>query len=135
LRFAAFAALHIANRQTRPPPRSQAPEPVRKDGIRPWQLLASCALTAGLSWKSTGGLARRQEHYMMTKWIAAFAALSLAASPAMAQAERTAAPVEKADALSGGSGIAIAWIMAALAIVAAIVAATDDDDIVLPHSP
>jgi hypothetical protein len=72
---------------------------------------------------------------MMTKWIAAFAALSLAASPAMAQAERTAAPVEKADALSGGSGIAIAWIMAALAIVAAIVAATDDDDIVLPHSP
>jgi hypothetical protein len=73
---------------------------------------------------------------MMRKWIAAVAAASLAATPAMAQAaDRATAPVKAHDNINGGSGIWIAWVMAALVVVAAIVAATHEDDTVLPHSP
>lgn len=63
---------------------------------------------------------------MMTKWIAALAALSLAATPAVAQPGRTSAPVEQTESLGGGIGLA--WIAAALMVVAAIVILTGDDD-------
>ena len=51
----------------------------------------------------------------MTKWIAALAAVSLAAAPAAAQASRAAAPVEDAETLTGGA--TIAWIMAAIMVM------------------
>lgn len=70
----------------------------------------------------------------MTKWIAALAAVSLAAAPAAAQASRTAAPVEDAETLTGGA--TIAWIMAAIMVVGAVLILTDDDDNGdLPTSP
>jgi len=67
----------------------------------------------------------------MTKWTAALAAASLAAAPAAAQPIRTAAPVEEAESLRGGN--AIAWIMAAIMVVGAILILTEDDD--APRSP
>ena len=70
---------------------------------------------------------------MMTKWIAALAAISMASAPGAAQASRTAAPVEESDALGGGSGAA--WIIAAAMVIAAILILTDDDDVDLPTSP
>jgi hypothetical protein len=70
---------------------------------------------------------------MMTKWIAALAALSLAATPAAAQVDRAAAPVEEAESLAGGLGVA--WIAAALMVVAAIVILTNDDEGDFPVSP
>ena len=69
----------------------------------------------------------------MTKWIAALAAVSLAAAPAAAQASRTAAPVGETETLTGGA--TIAWIIAALMVVGAILIITDDDDSDLPTSP
>ena len=69
----------------------------------------------------------------MTKLIAALAAVSLAAAPAAAQASRTAAPVGETEALTGGA--TIAWIIAALMVVGAILIITDDDDSDLPTSP
>ena len=64
------------------------------------------------------------------------AVLTSLATPAMAQeADRATAPVKAHDNINGGSGIWIAWVMAALVVVAAIVAATHEDDTVLPHSP
>jgi hypothetical protein len=72
---------------------------------------------------------------MMTKWIAALAAVSLAATPAAAQASRTAAPVEDTASLTG-SGATIAWIMAAIMVIGAILIITqDDDDDEAPSSP
>ena len=69
----------------------------------------------------------------MIKWIAALAAVSLAATPAAAQATRAAAPVENAEALTGG--IWIAWVMAALVAIAAVLIITDDNESDLPTSP
>ena len=62
----------------------------------------------------------------MTKWIAALAAVSLAAAPAAAQASRTAAPVEDAESLTGGA--TIAWIMAAIMAIGAVLIITEDND-------
>ncbi len=65
--------------------------------------------------------------------VAATAALSLAASPAIAQsavsADRASAPVEGESKMAGGSGVVIA-ILAAAAVIAGIVIAVDggDDD-------
>lgn len=58
---------------------------------------------------------------------AATAVVSLAASPAIAEASfaRTSAPVEGESELEGGSGILIA-VLAAAAIIAGIVIAADD---------
>lgn len=70
----------------------------------------------------------------MIKWIAALAAVSLAAAPAAAQASRTAAPV--GDSESQVQGATIAWIMAAIMVIGAILIITDDDDESdLPSSP
>lgn len=69
----------------------------------------------------------------MIKWIAALAAVSLAAAPLAAQANRTAAPVEDAESLTGG--VWIAWVMAALVAIAAVLVITDDDETDLPTSP
>jgi len=70
----------------------------------------------------------------MTKWIAALAAVTLAASPAAAQASRAAAPVEDAESLTGGT--TIAWIFAAIMVIGAIIILTqDDDENDLPSSP
>lgn len=65
--------------------------------------------------------------------VAATAALSLAASPAIAQsavsADRASAPVEGESKLNGGSSVVLA-ILAAAAVIAGIVIAVDggDDD-------
>ena len=71
----------------------------------------------------------------MTKWIAALAAVTLATAPAAAQASRAAAPVEDAESLT--SGATIAWIMAAIMVIGAILIITNDDDDEndLPSSP
>lgn len=69
----------------------------------------------------------------MTKWIAALAAVSLAAAPAAAQATRTAASVDDTESLTGGA--TIAWIMAAIMAIGAVLIITDDDDSDLPSSP
>ena len=70
----------------------------------------------------------------MIKWIAALAAVSLAAAPAAAQASRTAAPVGEAE--SQVQGATIAWIMAVIMVIGAILIITDDDDESnLPSSP
>jgi len=71
----------------------------------------------------------------MTKWIAAIAAASLAATPALAESTRQAAPIEDSDALAGGGGIAVAWAMAAVLVVGVILALVDDDDNDFPVSP
>ena len=67
--------------------------------------------------------------------VAATAALSLAATPAIAEAafDRAAAPVKGENDLEGGSGIIIA-VLAAAAVIAGIIIATDDgnDDPVSP---
>ena len=71
--------------------------------------------------------------------LAATAAVSLAASPALAQsanADRAAAPVADANELgddAGGAGIILA-ILAAAAIIAGIIIAGDNEDDV-PTSP
>jgi len=57
---------------------------------------------------------------------AATAAVALAASPAMAQAERTAAPASQKDEL-GGPSIILA-ILAVAAIIAGIIIAVDSGD-------
>lgn len=61
--------------------------------------------------------------------VAATAALSLAATPAIAEAafDRAAAPVEGESELEGGSGIILA-ILAAAAVIAGIIIAADGDD-------
>ncbi|QFT77035.1 hypothetical protein [Erythrobacter sp. THAF29] len=66
----------------------------------------------------------------------ATAAVSLAASPAIAEAafDRSTAPVEGESELEGGSGILIA-ILAAAAIIAGIIVAADDNGEDLPTSP
>ncbi len=70
----------------------------------------------------------------MIKWIGALAALSLAASPVAAQASRASAAVEEADSMAGG--LSIAWIMAAIMVIGAVVfIVDDDDDRVTPTSP
>ena len=69
----------------------------------------------------------------MTKWIAALAAVSLVATPAVAQASRSASPVGNAESV--GEGATIAWIMAALMVAGAILLFTDDDDSDFPSSP
>ena len=69
--------------------------------------------------------------------LAATAALTLAAAPAVAEAsyERVAAQVEGESELSGGSGVIIG-ILAAAAIIAGIIIAVDsNDDDDLPTSP
>ena len=68
----------------------------------------------------------------MTKWIAALATASLAAAPVAAQPMRTAAPVDQAESLGGGIGIA--WVFAAIMVVGAILVIADDGDD-LPRSP
>ncbi len=59
----------------------------------------------------------------------ATAALSLAASPAIAEAafERSVAPVEGESELEGGSGILIA-VLAAAAVIGGIIIIADNDD-------
>jgi len=69
----------------------------------------------------------------ITKWIFALAAASLSAAPVAAQSVRTAAPVDQAESLRGGLGVA--WIMAAIMVIGAILVIVDDDDSDLPHSP
>lgn len=69
----------------------------------------------------------------MTRWIAIPAAASLAAAPVAAQAARTSAPVHEAEALGGPH--AIAWILAAIMVIGAILIITDNDDEGAPHSP
>ena len=66
----------------------------------------------------------------------ATAAVSLAASPAIAEAafDRSTAPVEGESELEGGSGILIA-ILAAAAIIAGIIIAADDGGEDIPTSP
>jgi hypothetical protein len=64
--------------------------------------------------------------------LAATAALSLAASPALAQSsagvERVSAPVSQDESeMGGGSGIILA-ILAAAAVIAGIIIATDNGD-------
>lgn len=61
---------------------------------------------------------------------AATAALSLAATPAVAEAtaDRATAPAEGKSELEGGSGIIIALLAAAAVIAGIIVAADDGDD-------
>ncbi|NMW30771.1 hypothetical protein HKD42_01695 [Altererythrobacter sp. RZ02] len=71
--------------------------------------------------------------------LAATAAVTLVASPAVAQsvqAERTAAPVEGESELGGkgGAGIILA-LLAAAAIIAGIVIAGDNNDDDVPVSP
>lgn len=72
--------------------------------------------------------------------LAATAAISLAASPAVAQsanADRAAAPVAKESKLggeSGGAGIILA-LLAAAAIIAGIVIAAGNEDDTAPTSP
>jgi hypothetical protein len=70
---------------------------------------------------------------MMTKWIAALAAVSLAATPAVAQASRTGAPVENAESLDGGS--ALPWVFAVVMAIGAILILIDDDDDGVAVSP
>ena len=69
----------------------------------------------------------------MTKWIAALAAVSLAAALAAAQASRSAASVGDSESLTSGS--TIAWIMAAIMVIGAILIITEDDDNDAPTSP
>ena len=69
----------------------------------------------------------------MIKWFAALAALSLTAAPAAAQAGRTAAPVGDAESLTGG--VWVAWVLAALVAIAAVLIITDDNESDLPTSP
>ena len=61
--------------------------------------------------------------------LAATAALSLVAAPAVAEAsfDRTSAPVEGESELAGGSSVIIA-LLAAAAVVGGIIIAVDDDD-------
>ena len=63
------------------------------------------------------------------------AALSLAVSPAIAEAsiERASAPVEDGSKVAGGAGIVIA-VLAAAAIISSIVIIADNEDD-LPASP
>ena len=66
----------------------------------------------------------------------AVAALSVAASPAIAQAslDRAVAPLEDVNEASGGTGIVIA-VLAAAAVIGGIVAASsDNNDEDLPFS-
>lgn len=69
----------------------------------------------------------------MTKWIVALAAVSLAATPAAAEASRAAAPVDETESLTGGA--TVAWVFAAIMAIGAILIITDDDDNDLPTSP
>lgn len=55
------------------------------------------------------------------------AALTLAASPAVAQAERTSAPATKEAEMGGSGGIVLA-ILAIAAIIAGIIIAADSND-------
>ncbi|MGB7408382.1 MAG: hypothetical protein WA908_07740 [Pontixanthobacter sp.] len=68
--------------------------------------------------------------------LVATAAVSMAASPAIAQADRAVAPVSGESALGGdgdGTGIILA-LLAAAAVIAGIVIAVDNDDDT-PESP
>ena len=60
----------------------------------------------------------------------ATAALSLAASPAIAQAafERTVAPVEDENELTSGSGVLIGLLDAAAVVGAILIIADDEED-------
>ena len=60
----------------------------------------------------------------------ATAALSLAASPAIAQAafERSVAPVEGENEIAGGSGVLIGLLGAAAVIGAILIIADDEED-------
>ncbi|MBV7259274.1 hypothetical protein [Erythrobacter crassostreae] len=66
----------------------------------------------------------------------ATAAVSLAASPAIAEAafDRASAPVEGESELSGENGILIA-LLAAAAVIAGIIVIASDDGEDLPTSP
>jgi hypothetical protein len=70
---------------------------------------------------------------MMTRWIAALAAVSLAAAPAAAEANRTAAPIKESDSIGGGIGAV--WVLAAAMVLGFILVVLDDDDDDLPESP
>lgn len=59
--------------------------------------------------------------------VAAAAALGLAASPAIAQSERSSAPTGETDEFRGGSSLVLA-ILAIAAIIAGIIIAVDGDD-------
>lgn len=58
---------------------------------------------------------------------AAAAALSLAASPALAQTERTSAPAAETNEIGSGSGLILA-ILAVAAIIAGIIILADSND-------
>ncbi|MXO84668.1 hypothetical protein GRI38_01290 [Altererythrobacter aurantiacus] len=64
---------------------------------------------------------------------AATAAVSLAAAPAVAQFERSTAPVEDESELAGGSSVVIG-ILAAAAVIGGIIILADGDDDDLPVS-
>ena len=66
----------------------------------------------------------------MTKWLAALAAASLAAAPAAAEPIRTAAPAGETESLRGGLGVA--WLIALIMVVGAVLIISDDDG---PSSP
>jgi predicted metal-binding membrane protein len=81
-----------------------------------------------------GGSLFADRSLTMTRSIAALAALSLVAAPVAAQAARTAAPVEHAESLAGGT--TVAWVIAALMVIGVVWAVVDDDDDSdLPVSP
>ena len=65
----------------------------------------------------------------------ATAALSLAASPAIAEAafDRSSAPIEGESEAAGGSGILLG-LLAAAAVIGGIIIIADDDDDDLPIS-
>lgn len=59
---------------------------------------------------------------------AAAAALSLAASPALAQSERTSAPTSETDELGRGSGLILAILAIAAIIVGIVIVADGGND-------
>ncbi|MEW4448609.1 hypothetical protein [Qipengyuania sp. JC766] len=73
----------------------------------------------------------------VTSVLAATAAVSLAATPVVAQsvqADRASAPVSDESELGGGSGIIIG-LVAAAAVIAGIIIAADNEDDDAPASP
>ena len=70
--------------------------------------------------------------------LAATAAVSLAASPAIAQADRAVAPVSGESALGGegdSTGIILALLAAAAVIAGIVIAVDNEDDDIDPVSP
>jgi hypothetical protein len=132
--FGAFDALNDARRPTAPHPGQFGPEPASAADIQAHGTFYRDGDQPGLASPQRRPNNCGQEFKMMTKWIAALAAASLAASPAVAQATRTAARVEEADSLRGGN--ALPWVFAIVMVIGAIlILSDDDDDADFPASP